>query len=481
MKTISKAENREQSWTGAIAVPPQEFPSTPLKTITGTIPPGLRGTLYRNGPARLTRGQTRVGHWFDGDGAILGVHFTGTDSRALYRYVQTAGYQAEEAEGRLQFGGYGTLPPGPFWERFRKGMKNPANTSVIALPDKLLALWEGGHPHGLDLETLETFGLDNLDGLAPDWGYSAHPKRDPQTGEIYNFGISPGKNTQLHVYRSNKQGQIQQQATFDLDGMPLLHDFVMAGPYLIFVIPPVRMSVLPVLLHLKSFSDSLTWHPELGTQILVIDRSSLELVSRGEAEPWYQWHFGNGSVSRDGEISLDLARYEDFQTNQYLKEVATLETETAAKGTLSRVRLNPKTGKVIATETMVDRHCEFPSVDFREVGQEWRYTYLSLQREGVELGREPVGAIGRFDYQTGQLTEAPIPDNCYPSEPIYVPDCDQPEQGWVLTVVYDANQHQSQVWIFDGDRLEEEPECRLGLPGVIPLGFHGTWNPEKLS
>jgi len=40
------------------------------------IPEGLRGSLYRNGPARLERGGVRVGHWFDGDGAILAVHFT---------------------------------------------------------------------------------------------------------------------------------------------------------------------------------------------------------------------------------------------------------------------------------------------------------------------------------------------------------------------------------------------------------------------
>lgn len=465
----------KKTWAEAIAAPGIEFPKTPLQPLSGKVPEGLRGCLYRNGPARLTRGETRVGHWFDGDGAVLRVEFTDRETIATYRYVQTAHYQTERSSDRLLFGGYGTLPPGPFWSRFRNGIKNAANTSVLALPDKLLALWEGGHPHALDLDTLETRGLDDLGALSSNWPYSAHPKRDAQTGDIYNFGIAPGKNSQLHLYRSDRTGKIQQHSSFLLEGVPLVHDFVLAGQYLIFLIPPVRMQLLPALLRLKSFSDSLMWRKDLGTQILAFDRSTLQLVSRAEAEPWYQWHFGNGCVDARGDLVFDLVRYEDFQTNQYLKEVATGETRTAAKGTLWQLRLDPTTGKLIDAEKCLDRHCEFPTVDYRQVGQPWRYTYLSVDREGVELGRELLGAIARFDYHTGTLTEANIGDRCYPSEPIYAPDATDPERGWVLTVVYDANQHQSEVWIFDSDRLDSAPTCRLALPQIVPHSFHGTW------
>ncbi len=61
------------------------------------------------------------------------------------------------------------------------------------------------------------------------------------------------------------------------------------------------------------------WKPELGTEILVFDRDTLSLVSNGETEPWYQWHFSNGYVDEDGAIAIEFVRYEDFQTNQYLK------------------------------------------------------------------------------------------------------------------------------------------------------------------
>ncbi|MHC5827101.1 MAG: carotenoid oxygenase family protein, partial [Nostoc sp.] len=92
MHTIEK-KSIEKGWAGAIAQPAKEFPLTQLPILSGKIPDGLRGTLYRNGPGRLERGDNRVGHWFDGDGAILAVNFTEGTATGVYRYVQTSGYE----------------------------------------------------------------------------------------------------------------------------------------------------------------------------------------------------------------------------------------------------------------------------------------------------------------------------------------------------------------------------------------------------
>jgi carotenoid cleavage dioxygenase-like enzyme len=209
----------------------------------------------------------------------------------------------------------------------------------------------------------------------------------------------------------------------------------------------------------------------------VIDRESLSLVSRGETESWFQWHFANGYVDSSGAVIVDIARYEDFQTNEYLREVATGETHTIAKSTFSQVQLNPLTGKVIKIETLSNQHCEFPSVPPQNVGQFSRYTYMSGFQPGTDVGKEILNSIARFDHKTGTLTQANIGENRYPSEPIYVQNPQNSEQGWVLTVVYDGNTHSSEVWVFASDRLNEEPICKLGLPSVIPHSFHGTWKP----
>ncbi len=476
--------NRNSSkaaWAKAFAKPGEEFPLTPLKNLSGhgQIPVGLYGTLYSNGPARLERGGINVGHLFDGDGAILAVYFNLSKKQgsasAIYRYVQTAGHKVETKAGKLLYNNYGMTAPGPFWNKWFRPVKNSANTSVLALQDRLLALWEGAQPYALDLKNLTTLGIDNLGELNKKMSYSAHPKIDAATREIFNFGITPGKKTILNLYKSDFTGKIIQKAKHQLDGIPLVHDFVLAGKYLVFFLPPVRLDLRPVLTHSSCFSDALIWEPELGTQILVFDRHNLQIVSRGETEPWFQWHFANGFADSENNLLVDIVRYEDFQSNQYLKEVATSETHTAAKSKLTRVKLNPTTGKVTNIETILDRHCEFPTVPPSRVGKESRYTYFSISRQGTDISRELLNGIARLNHDNNTLTEAIFPENYYPSEPIYVSDQRNPLQAWVVTVVYNGNRDRSEVWIFDAARLDTEPVCKLELPKVIPPGFHGTW------
>ena len=479
MATISHSS----TWSKSLAQPAAEFASTPLAVISGKIPQELRGTLYRNGPARLSRGGQQVGHWFDGDGAILAVNFADSTATAVYRYVQTEGYQQEAAADAFLYPNYGMTAPGGFWQNWFKPVKNAANTSVLALPDRLLALWEGGLPHALDLETLATLGKDNLGNLTAKQSFSAHPKVDPVTGDIYNFGVSVGLNSTLNLYCCGRNGKLKQQNSIPLKGLglPLIHDFVLAGQYLVFLVPPVRVNMTAVLFGQKSYSDAMAWKPELGTEILICDRHNLSLVSRGKTEAWYQWHFTNGYVDKEGNIILEVARYPDFSTNQFLKEVATGQITTPAQATLWELKLAPQTAKVIDNQQLIDRSCEFPVVAPEVVGQPWRYTYLSVQPDGTNTQTELFKAIAVFDRQTKNLAIADLGANCYPSEPILVSQADNPEQGWLLTVVYDGTSDCSEVRIYKSDRLLAEPICRLALPSVIPPSFHGTWQHGLLT
>lgn len=471
--------NQLRSWSKAVLQAGVEFDLTPLQIIDGKIPSGLRGSLYRNGPGRLGFKKQKVGHWFDGDGAVLGVHFTNQNASAVYRYVKTQGYQQEQKEQKLIFPGYGMVSPGPFWNRFGKSLKNTANTSVIALPDKVLALWEQGRPHALDLKSLKTIGIENLGRLSDKRPYSAHPKCDPQTGEIFNFGVEYGIKTLLHIYRSSRDGQIRKHSITRLNSFPMIHDFALAGRYIIFFIPPLNLNLLPFLAKLKSYSESLTWQPNLGTQILIFDRNTLELVSRNKTEAWFQWHYANAHAIADGSLIVDFVRYQDFSTNQHLTEMATGSTQTSAPGTFWQARLDPHTGKLISINQVFDRICEFPTVASNNVGKISRFTYFSLHKKKVNIGQEWFGSLGRFDHQTGKLTEADLGENCYLVSPTYADNQDSCEPGWILTIVFDGNLEQSQIWIFDAEESNLDPICKLLLPEIIPIGYHGTWRSDK--
>ncbi|MEN9228137.1 MAG: carotenoid oxygenase family protein [Gloeomargarita sp. HHBFW_bins_205] len=460
-------------WQAAILTPAVEFGPVALPVLEGHIPPDLRGTFYRNGPGRLTRGHQRVGHWFDGDGAILAVHFTGGRATGLLRYVQTEGYQAEEKSGRYLFANYGMTAPGSLWERiFGKNVKNCANTSVLPLPDRLLALWEGGAPHQLDRQSLATWGLDLLGSLTPTTPYAAHPKRDPLTGDIYNFGVSLGWQGTLHLYRSGPDGRIRQRAAIPLSGFPLIHDFVLAGPYLVFFIPPVRLNFLPLILNQKSYSEALEWQPEWGTQILIIDRECFRVVTRAEAPPWFQWHFANGCLVQEGVIRVQLVRYGDFATNEYLREVSRGDPVTPAPSQLWEMELAVSTGKLQRATPLTDRNCEFPVVPEAVVGQPWRYTYCSMKRADANIVTEMDSVIGCYDRQTETWREWDCGVGYYCMEPVYAPG----ETGdYLLNLIFNSHDQRSELWIFPARHFSDGPCCRLALPVVVPLGFHGKW------
>jgi carotenoid cleavage dioxygenase-like enzyme len=467
------------TWSTAIANPAQEFTDTPLSLICGQIPEGLQGSLYRNGPGRLTRGKKRVGHWFDGDGAILAVHFGEQSATAAYRYVQTPGYAAETLADRYCYPNYGMTIPGGFWNNIGKLPKNSANTSILPLEDRLLALWEAGLPYALDLETLKTLGPDDLSGLSSGEGYSAHPKIDPETGQIFNFCVKLGSKSTLVLYRSDRTGKIEQRQEIKLSGPCLIHDFVLAGQYLVFLVPPVRIKLLQVLLGFSNFSESMQWRPELGTEVIICDRSSLSVVNRFRIEPRFQWHFSNGYVEPEGAIVIELAQYPDFETNKRLKEIATGHTQTLAPATLQQLRFEPRQGKILSDEPLWSENCEFPVVSEALVGKDWRYSYLVCDRPGSDPRAELFGAIARVDRQGGAVTIADCGEGRYVSEPIFVVNPADYETGWIITVVYDGNCERSEVVIYDSERLGDEPLARLALPQVIPHSFHGKWRSPK--
>jgi carotenoid cleavage dioxygenase-like enzyme len=198
-------------------------------------------------------------------------------------------------------------------------------------------------------------------------------------------------------------------------------------------------------------------------------------VSEGRAEPWFQWHCGNGCVEPDGSVRLDFARFDDFiAINEVLREVPSGRMESTAYGRLWSLRLDPKTGKVLSNECVLDRDCEFPLVPAAKVGQPWQHTYVLMHRDGVKTGEDWFGAIGRFDYETGELKQVDLGAGNYGSEALHVADTLDPDQGWLLDVVYHSVAERSELWVFDALTMGE-PVCRLALPGTVPIGFHGTW------
>jgi len=472
------------SWRQALKNPSKEFPLSELSVLSGTIPASLNGSLYRNGPGRITRGDQTVEHWFDGDGAILGVHFDQGKASATYKYIQSDTYKEEETENKYIYAGFGSTMKVPFWKRpLIQKFKNPGNISVQPLNNKLLALWEGGLPYNLDPTTLETVGLDDLDFLSEHESFSAHPKVDPSTQEIYNFGIKKGPKFELCVYKLNKFGKLLQKNSVPVR-FNSIHDCVIVGKYLVIMNFSTKItSPFSIIFGTKTIKECVKPAPELGTEVYIFDRNDMSLVKKFNMDPFYSYHFNNGFEDKDGSLYIEYIRHDGFhEFDKWASAVPDLSKPLpkTPNSYLSWMRIDPKKGQLIEAEDLLDIGAEFPSFAESKMGQKWRYSMFATasSQNDHALDHHP-GAIGRYDYQNNNVKIAEFGKDKYISEPVLASFDEDPENGHILTLVYDALYHQSEVWIHDSRVLEDEPICKLALPEVIPLGFHGKWLPKN--
>jgi carotenoid cleavage dioxygenase len=150
--------------------------------VEGDLPDALDGTFFRNRSNPQFAPRRRY-HWFDGDGMI---HALCVAEGPLPQPLRAHGeVQTERAAGEALFGGLAdTAKTDP---RVAQIPFNPANTNIVVHAGRLLALCEAGLPHELDPHSLETLGPYDFGGklVGP---MTAHPKLDPETGEMLFFG-----------------------------------------------------------------------------------------------------------------------------------------------------------------------------------------------------------------------------------------------------------------------------------------------------
>jgi len=214
-----KVEGDAYPWSGGFRTLAEEHDYR-IDEIEGQVPPGLRGTLYRNGSGRNDLGGEWFPHWFRRRRHDLGHPFrTIAASTTATATVATENYRDETRAGHIVNRGFGKQRPhGMLGNAFRQPA-NVSNTSVVMQADRLLSLWEGGPPFALDPVTLDTRGIETFGGTVK--AFSAHPKIDPDTGEMFNFGIDYGAKTTLTPL-SHRQGNHHASAAGD--AAPCVHE-----------------------------------------------------------------------------------------------------------------------------------------------------------------------------------------------------------------------------------------------------------------
>ncbi len=484
---VSEVPYERNDWKRGYESQPNEYDYW-IDDVEGEIPKALHGTLFRNGPGLLEVNGQRLHHPFDGDGMISAIAFNQGRAHFRNRFVRTEGFLAEQKAGKILYRGvFGTQKPGgPLANAFDFQLKNIANTNIIYWGDKLLALWEAAEPYRLDPNTLETIGKDYLDGvLGEGEAFAAHPRIDPSCKQdggapcLVNFAVKPGLSSTITLYEFNPAGKLLRRQSRSVPGFAFIHDFAITPNYYLFFQNPVSFNPIPFVLGLRGAGECVKFEADKPTRIVVIPRNSKEPMQILETQSGFVFHHAN-AFEQDGKICIDSICYESFPEVEPNSDFRAVDFDAIAPGQLWRFTLN-LSEQTVERRLLEERCCEFPSVHPNHVGRPYRYLFMGTAHR--ERGNAPLQAILKLDVRTGEEQVWSAVPKGYVSEPIFVPrpDGNREDDGWVLTVVYDASHHRSDVVILDGRDLNQGPVARLHLKHHIPYGLHGSWTPKGLG
>jgi carotenoid cleavage dioxygenase len=432
--------------------------------VEGEIPRQLDGTLYRNGPNPQFAPRGRY-HWFDGDGMIHA--FTIRDGKAHYRnrWVRTERFKMEREAREALFGGLNAMEVTD--ARALGIVPNAANTNIIVHAGKLLALWEAGPPHELDSRTLDTLGPYDFAGalVGP---MTAHPKIDPETGELLFFGYSPFP-PYLRYHVVSAEGKFVRSEEIDVPVPTMMHDFITTREHVIFMVCPATFRPENL-----TTNSPVRWEPDLGTKIGVMPRNGGNAdVVWFETDPCYVFHPMN-AYSEHGRVIADVCRFDRLPLFDGADAAEFVKALTAR---LTRWTLDLAGGTVQA-ERLDESPCEFPRLDERFTGLRYRHGYAS-GRAGSPVGADFFNAIYHYDHQGGRRRMHNLGSTSFTSEPVFVPRSPRAREGegFLLAVVYRREEHRSDLLILDAENVERAPLATVKLPHRVPYGFHGNWGP----
>lgn len=470
---VSSDDSEPRAWSAGFTSLEQELDYR-VTDIDGQVPQALRGTLFRNGSGRNELNGHWFPHWFDGDGMISAIVFDDGGIRYFNRYVRTDNYVNETREGRLLYRGFGKMRPGGIIANAFRQASNVSNTSVVLLGERLLSLWEGGAPYALDPKTLATFGLEDFGGRVR--AFSAHPKIDPISGDLYNFGIDYGAKTTLTPYRIGSDGALTAFPAITLPYPVMNHDFVLTENYLVFCLGPILVHPLKFLLGFSSFDGALHWDGGRPTLILLVRRDRSAPPRWIETDAFFQFHFANG-FEQDGALFVDLTRYSDYGIiGQTLRNFWQSDWQAEGMAALVRLRIDLATEAVASSGFDAGNANEFPRINPVRTARSYRYAYIANNPPTQQVGLQR--HVTKVDMESGRSVSHDVGVGRYAGEPVFIPTgVHEEDEGVVVTLVYDADANRTDIVGLDARDLAARPLFTARLRHHVPYSLHGYFTP----
>ncbi|XP_047315751.1 carotenoid 9,10(9',10')-cleavage dioxygenase 1 [Impatiens glandulifera] len=479
--------------------PVDETPPCKDLPVVGYLPDCLNGEFVRVGP-NAKFAPVAGYHWFDGDGMIHGLRIKDGKASYVSRYVKTSRLKQEGFFGGSKFMKIGDLK-GFFGlimvniQLLRAKLKvldlsygnSTANTALVYHHGKLLALSEADKPYVLKVledGDLQTVGLLDYDKRLSH-SFTAHPKVDPFTGEMFTFGYS---HTAPYVtYRViSKDGFMHDPVPITIPAPIMMHDFAITESYAIFLDLPLYFKPKEMVKENKLiFSFDETKKARFG--VLPRYAKNELLIKWFELPNCFIFHNANAWEEGD-EVVLIACRLEkpdlDMISGSVKGKLDNFSNE------LYEMRFNMKNG--LASQ----RKLSAPSVDFPRVnesytGRKQRYVYGTVLNSiakvtGIvkfDLEAEPESEKENIEVGGNVLGLFDLGPNRFGSEAVFVPRqpgiTSEEDDGYLIFFVHDEVTGKSAINVLDAKTMSSEPVAVVDLPHRVPYGFHAFFVTEE--
>jgi carotenoid cleavage dioxygenase-like enzyme len=455
----------------------------------GVLPPDLQGTLLRIGPrSPWTPRSADVDPPSDPDGGPDG---------------------ADTAEAHAPIGAIHAV-------EFRDGLavsyrwsESDANAGVFWQAGSVLALPEAGLPSRYSrlLEPQEFAGglsvpiASHVPRLASDGSRVLYSVDDRAGTEAGAAGLGDGGVDQgiwLRVGEWDASGALRGALAVELERATWQHDIAVTSGHVVFIESPTTRVEKPT-----DAPVPFAWVPGAEAWVGVVPRGGDGTKVRWfRLDPCLVTHvLGAWEDEDSGEIVLYVCRYDALETGRPFDPAQSvvgppgvgLTSIGGGLGVLERWRL---VGDRVERSQVDERFVEYPRMDAALEGAPFRYGY-SLEQEwadtasprdawrgaGAErhtvLERDcaPIGLL-QFDLSRDEVAAWYPGPGRRPSEPLFVRSVDgrSDDEGWLLSVVDDANRGASDIYVLDASSMGRRgPEAVIHLPVRLPLRSHGEW------
>ena len=400
--------------------------------VAGELPRELIGRYLRNGPNPGASIDAASHHWFIGHGMVHGMRLN---------------------EGRAEWYRSRTVNP---------GAEGGPNTNVLGHAGKTLALVEsGGAPFEM-ADDLSPIGAHDAFG----GGYTAHPKLDPDTGELHALCYD-WMNLQDHIRYVviDAQGNMTKNMPVPMPGMIMVHDMSLTENYVVIFDLPVTLSFLAIG---TGSGFPFRWdedhEPRVG--LLPRDGTAADIVWC-PVSPQAVFHPMNAFEDPDGRVIIDLITYRTV----FNEDVRGPFGDDPAL--LHRWTVNPAT-RTVSEEKMDDRMQEFPRCHPALNGKPYQYGY-TVAVEGFDFP-----SLLKHDTRAGTATTFSLGAGNHFAEPLFVPrqDGSAEDDGYIMTFVFNKESNTSSFIVLDARDFSRPPLASVQLPTRVPYGFHGNWVPD---